>query len=121
MSRLRFEIIPEDFSKARRALDEAFRSLREVLDRGFRAREQFPCVLDTVIDAGELPTTYSVPGITQAPTAVLLLRATAQGGASGQFVSGGSVTWEWRGGRLLLVDVDALASGRWDATLAVVE
>jgi hypothetical protein len=122
MSRLRFDPMPETYERGRRVLDESLRVLREVLDGGWRWREQVRGVIDTVIDTDVLPVAVDVPGVKSAPLSVQLLRATVQRTTTGQVLSALPVTWEWREGRLLIHSVDGLAaSTRYDATLAVTE
>lgn len=122
MSRLRFDMLPEEYASARKVLDESFRVIREVLDGGWRWREQVRGVVSTVIDTGALPVQVEVPGAKVAPLAVLCLRAIPQRSALGQVQSGGAVTWEWRSGALLVHAIDGLAaSTRYDVTLAVME
>jgi hypothetical protein len=121
-SRLRFDLMPDELpEKAKRVLDEAFRSIRSVLDAtqgGIRMREQFT-VIDTVIDTARLPVPVKCGA---RPLGVLLVGATVQRTGTGQVISGGAVTWSWRGGGLLIHDVDGLAaSTRYDATIAVME
>lgn len=121
-SRLRFDLLPEKYDAARKVVDESFRVLREVLDGGFRWREQVRGVVDTVIDTGVLPVQIDVPAVKTAPLSVLCLRAIPQRSASGQVISGAAVTWEWRSGTLLVHSVDGLAATtRYDVTLAVME
>jgi hypothetical protein len=120
--RLRFEDMPETWELARKVLDEALRSLREVLERGFRWREQVAGVVDTTIDTAALPLSLDVPRIKVAPLAVMLLSAIEQRSQTGERISGGVVEWEWRGGRLVIHDVSGLtASTRYNATFAVME
>jgi hypothetical protein len=121
-SRLRFDLMPDELpEKAKRILDEAFRSIRSVLDvdqGGVRMREQFRTI-DTVIDTARLP--VPVKCATK-PLGVLLVGATVQRTGTGEVISGGAVTWSWRGGGLLIHDVDGLAAAtRYDATIAVME
>ncbi|UJR87243.1 MULTISPECIES: hypothetical protein [Sandaracinus] len=40
MTRLRFDLLPEKYDRARKVVDESFRVVREVLDGGWRWREQ---------------------------------------------------------------------------------
>jgi hypothetical protein len=122
MSRLRFDLLPETYDRARRVVDESFRVIREVLDGGWRWREQVRGVVSTVIDTGELPVQVAVPAVVTSPTAVLLLSAVPQRSASGQVISSAAVTWEWRSGALLIHSIDGLAATtRYNAVLAVME
>ncbi len=122
MTRIRFDIMPETYDMARQVIDESFRSLRQVLDRGVRMREQFAGVLETTISTQTLPTTYSVPGIRSAPSGVILLRAMRGGTTTGMVTSGNQITWEWRAGQLVIYSVDGLdADTNYDAVLAVLE
>ncbi len=122
MSRLKLEKMPETYEGgARKLIDDAFRSLRTVLERGFRWREQVAGVVETVIDTSELPVSVEVPNISR-PIAVLLLGAIVQRSENGHVISGGEVTWEWRGGALLIHDVSGLAvTTRYNCVLAVME
>lgn len=122
MSRLRFDLLPAEYADARKVVDESFRVLREVLDGGWRWREQVRGVVDTVIDTAVLPVSIDVPGVKTSPLSVTLLRAVELRTASGQAISGSAVTWEWRNGALLVHSIDGLsASTRYAATLAVTE
>ncbi|UJR78930.1 hypothetical protein [Sandaracinus amylolyticus] len=122
MSRLRFDPMPEKYERARKVVDESFRSLREVLDRGFRWREQVGGVVDTVIDTDQLPVLIDVPGVKTKPLAVFLLRAVPQRTSDGKVITSPAVQWEWRSGALLVHSVDGLAaSTRYNATIAVME
>ena len=122
MSRLVFEQMPPTWEKARERVDTALRSLRAVLDRGFRAREQFTSVIDAVIDTDALPLPIEVPGLLASPLSVLVLRATAQRTTDGMVITTPAVTWTWRGGRVVIHAVGTLAAAtRYDATIAVME
>lgn len=122
MSRILFQLLPEKYNDARKVVDESFRSLREVLDGGWRWREQVRAVIDTVIDTGALPVGIQAPGVRK-PLAVLLLSAAEQDAANGALtVSSASVTWEWRGGQLIIHSVAGLsANTRYNAVIAVME
>lgn len=122
-SRLRFERMPEKYeAPARKLLDDAFRSLRTVLDGGWQWRDQVRGVVDTTIDTDALPVGIEVRGVLSRPTSVQLLGAVEKRSTTGKVISGGSITWEWRGGVLLIHSVDALAATtRYDATFAVME
>jgi hypothetical protein len=122
MSRLVFDEMPETWPLARERVDAALRSLRAVLDRGFRAREQYSAVVDTVIDTDALPMPIEVPGLRSTPLSVMVLRATAQRTADGMVITTPAVTWTWRGGRVVIHAVGTLAAAtRYDATIAVME
>jgi hypothetical protein len=100
-------------------LAERLDGVREVLDRGFRVREQYRDVREVEIDTGALPLDVQVRGST-APTAVLCLRA--QEPRSAVVFSGVGVAWEWCDGIVRIHEFDALsASTRYLVTLAVVE
>ncbi|HVK87952.1 MAG TPA: hypothetical protein VM513_27720 [Kofleriaceae bacterium] len=122
MSRLRFDLLPDTYDRARKVVDESLRVVREVLDGGWRWREQVRGVVSTVIDTDVLPVQVAVPAVVTSPTAVLLLSAVPQRTATGQVISGAAVTWEWRSGALLIHSIDGLsASTRYNAVLAVME
>jgi hypothetical protein len=122
MSRLVFDEMPDTWPLARERVDAALRSLRAVLDRGFRAREQYSAVVDTVIDTDALPMPIEVPGLRSTPLSVMVLRATAQRTADGMVITTPAVTWTWRGGRVVIHAVGTLAAAtRYDATIAVME
>jgi hypothetical protein len=129
MSRLTFDPIPEGndpkwSERLKRVLEASFSSIRTVLDSaqgGIRMREQFRCI-DTVVDMSGLPVSITVEGLKSPPLAVLLLGAAVQRTGTGQVISGGAVTWEWRSGAVLVHAIDGLAaSTRYDATFAVME
>lgn len=122
MSRLRFDLLPDTYDRAKKVVDESFRVIREVLDGGWRWREQVRGVVTTVVDTAQLPVQVAVPAVVTSPTAVLLLSAVPQRSASGQVISSAAVTWEWRSGALLIHSIDGLAGAtRYNAVLAVME
>ena len=67
------------------------RDVRQVLNGGFRVRDQIGCVIEVVIDAGALPATVQIPKGTR-PIAVSLVRCDAVV-ADGLVVSGGAILW----------------------------
>lgn len=123
MSRLIFDPTPPD-TKAplRRVLDSIMGSVREILDGGFRWREQVGHVLDVQIDTDDLPINVSVPGLKAQPESVVLLRAMELDG-DGAAISGGSVSWTWPGDEsVTLTALGALASStQYTIAVAVME
>lgn len=120
-TRLKVQVLSADWGSARLQIDEQFRALREVLLGGFRWSEQVRSVVSIEsLDPSQLPQPVDVPGMKSTPSTVLLLRATEV--LTPTHVSGGTVTWEWRAGSLLLTAVSALTSGtRYDCLFAVME
>ncbi len=121
MSRLSFDVVPTTFEAARRVIDSNFRTLRQVLDHGVLLREQFAGVIDVTANPSLFPLSYAVPRINRMPSAVILMRALAQGPES-VCQTGGKVSWEWRSGLLVIHSIDGLTSGiNYNVTLAVLE
>lgn len=104
-----------------RVLRGAVDGMRSILNGGMRVRDQFGGqVIDTQIDTGALPLDVKVAA-TRPPLGVLLLRAEVPR-LGGTVLSGGSVTWEYRGGILRLSALSALsATTRYDCTILVLE
>jgi hypothetical protein len=119
MRRLRYDQIPVDFAKARSIISDALTDLVSVLDGGWRWREQSR-VIDTTIDTGALPVSVTVPGLSSPPESAILLSAQNVAVADGRIISGGSITWEWRGGAILIHAASGLAAAtRYRATIAL--
>lgn len=113
--------IPAKWEDARRALSERLADIVSVLDRGFKAHEQFREVKDVEIDTDALPLDIEVRG-SSAPLAVLALRVVETARGSSAVVSGPAVLWEWTGTALRIHGVaDLSASTRYLVTLALVE
>jgi hypothetical protein len=122
MSRIVHDELPPTYGEAREILGETLRALRAVLDRGFRVREQLPCVVDVAIDTSALPLSLDMPGVRGKPLAVLVLAAVEQRADNAIVISSPAVSWEWRAGRLVLHAVGTLAAAtRYDAVIAVME
>ena len=104
-----------------RVVRGAIDGLRQIVNGGMRVRDQFGRqVIDLQIDTGELPIDVEIKA-TRPPTGVLLLRAILPR-EGGYQLSGGVVTWEWRGGSLRIKDLSALsATTRYDCTILVLE
>ena len=121
MSRLRFDVLPTEWSAARATVDAAFRSLREVLDGGWRWSEQTR-VVSVVIDTAEFPAVFEVRGLKSRPSCVAILSAVERGDASGAVISFPTILWSWRAGVIAIAGVDPLdASTRYDCVIAVME
>ena len=119
MSRLRFDVMPAEWAKAREVVDAALRTVREVLDGGWRWREQTR-VLACELDTGALPLTLQA--VPRRPVTVSVLSVTERRNASEQIVSGCAVLWSWRAGTLVIHSVQNLdPSTRYDAVFAVME
>lgn len=127
MSRLSFDVMPEEMpEQSRRILDASFRDIRNVLDAaqgGLRLREQFAGVIDCVIDTAILPVTIAAPRrMTRPPLGVRLISATVQRTSTGRVLSGGQVDWEWRAGAVVIHSITGLAATtRYDAVIALEE
>lgn len=85
--------------------------------KDYATRDQMTgMVVDLVIDTA---VTQDVK-LPSRPLSVELLSAVETGDNSGVTISGGSVTWEWRGGNLRLRSFSALAAAtRYNATILV--
>jgi hypothetical protein len=113
--------IPAAWEEARRALAERLGDIASVLDKGFKAREQFREVKEVEVDTGALPLDVFVAG-NAPPLAVLVLRATPSERGSASVISNPAVTWEWTGTALRISAIGTLAaSTRYLVTLALVE
>lgn len=122
MSRLIFDELPETYEAAKAVLNASFRSLREVLEHGFRAKEQLSRTVEVVIDTSDLPLPVEVDGMKNPPMCVLVLRALEQGADAPIVISCPAVSWEWRAGRVIIHAVGTLAAAtRYNAVLAVME
>jgi hypothetical protein len=111
-------LLPKTWDEAWRVVDEALRKLEEFWTMTPRTR-----AVTIAIDTGATPyATYESGSLRRAPMGVLLGKAVVQRSATGQAISGGIVTWEFRGGRLLIHTVTGLAATtRYDATILLVE
>lgn len=109
------------WEQARVRLAETVDDLVAVLTGGWRTRDQSGVqVRDIVIDTAV--TTDVQCSSKSPPLAVELLRAVVVAGTTGQVISGGSVTWEWRSGLLRIHSCSALAATtRYNATILVRE
>lgn len=104
---LRYATLPETWEAAKPVLDELLRDHHTALDRAFVWRERAQ-VVEVRVDTATLPITFDVPA--GKPLAVFLLSAVIQDSADGAFISGGSVTWRWRAGRVVVSALSGLAS-----------
>lgn len=136
MTRLRIERVPAKWEDAQRVVDRALASIRELLDRGWRWREQVRVVKEIGFDTdgsnnivgGGLETKIEIDGRTR-PTAVVCLRLEEVGdlspfaGETDPFViSFPAVRWRWREGFVQIAAVSQTeASKRYRATFAVME
>jgi hypothetical protein len=113
--------IPAQWEAARRVLAERLDDVVRVLDKAFKAREQFRDVKEVEVDTGVMPVDVAVAG-NAPPLAVLVLRATPSARGSASVISNPAVTWEWRDGAVRISAIGTLAaSTRYLVTLALVE
>lgn len=116
----RYALMPLEWADARSTLDSVLYSLAQIVDRGFRTRDQCKLVFDVKLNTGSLPISLDIgPAV---PVEVRLLSAIIPSSTDAKVISGGSVTWEWRAGAVKIHALGSLAATTtYNAVIAVVE
>jgi hypothetical protein len=123
MSRLVFDPLPADtVAPLRRVLDAAMRSIREILEGGWRWREQVQHVKTVTLAGDDLPLSLAFDGLLSPPVCVLMLSAVEADSGTGIVISGGAVTWSFANGAVVLSGLSEITGAtRYQVTLAAME
>lgn len=113
-------ILTGDYKRDVQRLSSHAKDVSSILSgQAFATRDQFSTqVYDLTIDTAV--TSDLRVSFRERPISVELVAAYLDGDQSGVAVSGGSVSWEWRGGAVRLHSFSALAAAtRYNATILV--